>query len=296
MRKFVIPLLVASVALPGIANAQWRNMGHDDGAPAARAERDKEDSRPQRTERPQQVERQQVERPRFDPPQRPQVQVQRPDNQNVERANRSLIDAMRAQVQRQQVERQQGDGEARQQQIDATREQMRQRRFEGRPNADRQDRAVPDSQRRGWDGYRDRVITQGQVIPQDRDRDRDGDRDGRRWRGNTVPQQWANRDGSWSNRWRHDNRYDWRRYRDHNRSTFRIGIYYDPYGYNYRRYNIGWNLWPSYYQSNYWIDDPWMYRLPQVWGPYRWVRYYNDALLVNIYTGQVEDVLYNFFW
>lgn len=296
MRKFLIPLLMASAALPSIANAQWRNMGRDDGAPTARAERDNDGGRPQRVERPQQVERQQVERPRFDPPQRPQVQMQRPqapmqrpDNPNVERANRSLIDAMRAQAQRQQV-----DSEARQQQIDAARQQMQQRGFEGRPNGDRQDRAAPDGQRRGWDGYRDRVINQGQVIPQDRDRD--GDRDGRRWRGNTIPQQWANHDGSWSNRWRHDDRYDWQRYRDRNRSIFRIGIYYDPYGYNYRRYNIGYNMWPSYYQSNYWIEDPWMYRLPQVWGPYRWVRYYNDALLVNIYTGQVEDVLYNFFW
>jgi hypothetical protein len=39
-----------------------------------------------------------------------------------------------------------------------------------------------------------------------------------------------------------------------------------------------------------------MYRLPQAYGPFRWVRYYGDALLVNIYTGQVVDVVYDFFW
>ena len=36
--------------------------------------------------------------------------------------------------------------------------------------------------------------------------------------------------------------------------------------------------------------------LPEVWGPYRWVRYYDDVMLVDIYTGQVVDVIYNFFW
>lgn len=103
-------------------------------------------------------------------------------------------------------------------------------------------------------------------------------------------------DRKWSNHWRSDRRYDWRRYRDHNRSIFRFGRYYDPYGYGYRRFSIGFSLFPSYYQSNYWLNDPWMYRLPPVYGPYRWVRYYDDALLVNIYTGQVVDVVHSFFW
>lgn len=106
-------------------------------------------------------------------------------------------------------------------------------------------------------------------------------------------------DGSysrWSTRWRHDHRYDWRRYRDHNRSLFRLGHYYDPFGWNYRRFTVGFSLWPSYYSSRYRLHDPWRYRLPPAYGPYRWVRYWDDALLVNIYTGQVVDVLYNFFW
>lgn len=100
----------------------------------------------------------------------------------------------------------------------------------------------------------------------------------------------------WSSDWRRDNRYDWRNYRSRHRSLFRLGRYYDPYGWNYRRFSIGFSLGSSYYGSNYWLDDPWMYRLPPAYGPYRWVRYYDDALMVNIYTGQVVDVLYNFFW
>ncbi|NUT00536.1 MAG: RcnB family protein [Sphingomonas sp.] len=100
----------------------------------------------------------------------------------------------------------------------------------------------------------------------------------------------------WRGDWRHDRRYDWRDWRRRHRSTFRIGFYYDPFGWDYMRYGIGWRLWPSYYNSSFWLNDPWQYRLPRAYGPYRWIRYHNDALLVNIYTGQVVDVEYDFFW
>ena len=103
-------------------------------------------------------------------------------------------------------------------------------------------------------------------------------------------------DHRWSSDWRRDHRYNWRSHRDRHRSLFRLGRYYDPYGWGYRRFSIGFSLGSGYYGSNYWLDDPWMYRLPPAYGPYRWVRYYDDALLVNIYTGQVVDVLHNFFW
>ncbi len=100
----------------------------------------------------------------------------------------------------------------------------------------------------------------------------------------------------WSTDWRRDRRYDWRRHRDRDRSRFHIGFYFDPFGWNYRRYGVGWRLWPSYYSHDYWLSDPWYYRLPPAYGPYRWIRYHDDALLVNIYTGEVVDVIYDFFW
>lgn len=100
----------------------------------------------------------------------------------------------------------------------------------------------------------------------------------------------------WDTGWRHDRRYDWHDWRRRHRSRFHFGIYSDPFGWDYFRYGIGWRLWPSYYRSNFWLHDPWEYRLPPVYGPYRWIRYHGDALLVNIYTGQVVDVIYDFFW
>ena len=103
-------------------------------------------------------------------------------------------------------------------------------------------------------------------------------------------------DSDWKHDWRKDKRYDWWHYRSRYGSLYRLGYYRDPYGWGYRRWSAGYSLWPSYYGSSFWLDDPWMYRLPAAYGPYRWVRYYDDALLVNIYTGQVVDTVYNFFW
>lgn len=102
----------------------------------------------------------------------------------------------------------------------------------------------------------------------------------------------------WDNRgWRNDRRYDWYRYRADNRSIFRLGTYYAPYrGYSYSRLRIGFTLGSPFYSNRYWINDPWQYRLPPAYGPYRWIRYYDDALLVDIYSGEVVDVIYDFFW
>ena len=101
---------------------------------------------------------------------------------------------------------------------------------------------------------------------------------------------------NWTQNWRRDGRYDWRSYRDRHRSTFRIGIYYDPFGWNYQPYQIGWRLWPSYYSSRYWINDPWQYRLPYAPPGTVWIRYWDDAVLVDRWTGEVVDVIHNFFW
>ena len=101
----------------------------------------------------------------------------------------------------------------------------------------------------------------------------------------------------WNRSWHNDRRYDWNSYRYSNRDAFRLGGYYAPYrGYSYRRIGIGFSLQPLFFGNSYWIGDPYEYRLPPAYGPYRWVRYYDDALLVNIYTGEVVDTVYDIFW
>jgi len=126
-------------------------------------------------------------------------------------------------------------------------------------------------------------------------RDRDGDfrqrsgdqqhyRDGSRWAS-----------GGWNRDWRRDHRYDWRSYRDRHRSVFHLGFYFDPFGYSYRPFDIGYRLPPLYFGQRYWID-PGMYQLPYPPPGTQWVRYWNDAVLVDMYSGEVVDVIRDFFW
>lgn len=121
---------------------------------------------------------------------------------------------------------------------------------------------------------------------------------------------WERRDGEarddnrrydrrdWDRGWRYERRYDWRHYRNQFRDRYRAPRYYDPYGhrYGYRRFGIGLYIDWRYFGSRYWLNDPWGYRLPPA--PYgcRWVRYYDDVLLVDTRSGYVVDVIHDFFW
>jgi hypothetical protein len=170
--------------------------------------------------------------------------------------------------------------------------------------------------RGGWDRDRDGRVDNDRWRDRDRrdgDRDRDRDRrwsdNGRGWQDNDHrwrDNDWARRSADWRWRdqrrwdrdWRRDSRYDWQRYRTYNRGYYRLPPYYAPYGwgYGYRRFSIGIYLDSVLFGSSYWIDDPWRYRLPAAYGSLRWVRYYDDALLVDVRDGYVVDVIHNFFW
>ncbi|WP_235536235.1 MULTISPECIES: RcnB family protein [unclassified Sphingomonas] len=132
---------------------------------------------------------------------------------------------------------------------------------------------------------------------------RDGSGDGRTWDRNDRDRRgWADRDGRrdndrWNRNWRTDRRYDWRDYRNHNRGIYRLPRYVAPrWGYSYQRWYPGYRWDPWFYGSSYWISDPWSYRLPAAYGDYRWVRYYDDAVLVDIRTGEIIDIIYSFFF
>lgn len=132
-------------------------------------------------------------------------------------------------------------------------------------------------------------------------------RDGQNWhRDDRGNQNWnrdrnASRDRdnrNWTRNWRNDNRYNWQDYRNRYHDRYRAGRYSNPfgYGYGYNRFNIGIYIDSRYFGRSYWLDDPWDYRLPPA--PYgcRWVRYYDDVVLVDMRNGYVLDVIYDFFW
>ena len=115
--------------------------------------------------------------------------------------------------------------------------------------------------------------------------------------GGYDPRYGSNYGTGWSRDWRRDSRYDWYGYRQRYNNLYRLPRYYAPYsGYGYRRLSIGLTLGSGFFGSRYYINDPWAYRLPQAYGPYRWVRYWDDALLIDLRTGRVVDVVYGIFW
>lgn len=92
-------------------------------------------------------------------------------------------------------------------------------------------------------------------------------------------------------RWARD---DWRVYRNQNRALYARGQWRAPFRYN--QWRPGARIAPSYYAQRYWINDPWRYRLPPARPNTRWVRHYNDVLLVDYRRGTVLDVIRNFYW
>ena len=143
---------------------------------------------------------------------------------------------------------------------------------------------VPDERRPSVNGWR---YDNGRAtVGTSRSYDRRVDSDHRHWSGTR-----------WDRDCRRDSRYDWRSYRNRNHHYFRADRYRAPtFGYRYAPLSIGFVLGRPFYTQSYWISDPWRYRLPSPYGPYRWVRYYDDVLLVDTFNGEVIDVIRDFFW
>ena len=85
-------------------------------------------------------------------------------------------------------------------------------------------------------------------------------------------------------------------YRGRTFSAFQVGAFRYPPGWGYRRWAVGGFLPGLFLGGSYFIGD---------WGDYdlgppppedHWVRYGSDALLVNNYTGQIDDVVYGVFY
>ena len=275
MRKFILSLLLATTAVtPAMAQSSdaddRRSEREERRSERSQARQDRSEARQERRAVRTEAAPQRVERPaRTDRVERsaPRVSVQeravRDRNVRTERRSPNVNERGRPTLEQQRVVRDSA--------IDARRDRREALRTERQES---RDRWVADAGRR--------VVPPAGARPD---------------RPAPPPEASPSRPApTWHTGWRRDHRYDWRRWRDRNRTHFRLGVYFDPFGWGYNRYNVGWRLWPSYYSRHYWLDDPWMYRLPYAPWPYKWVRYYDDVLLVNTYSGQVVDVIYDFFW
>ncbi|QAY76683.1 hypothetical protein ETR14_09375 [Sphingosinicella sp. BN140058] len=285
MRKALIGLVMSATVLTPVA-AEAQNHG---GSRAERIQQryerqgERNQARVEARQQRQAVrqERQDVRQQRVEAPRQAPVQVQ--GNQGVDQRSASNW---------QSGERRRGEGGARReayrQRIDATREAS-QRSAEGLdPRYQRQ--AARNQQR-----YEERLRDQRRDRRDDRRDWRNDRRDDRRgWQNDRGDYRQAQR---WDRQWRNDRRYDWQNYRYAHRDLYRIGRYYSPYrDHSYSRLSIGFSLGSGFYGDRYWISDPWQYRLPPAYAGTRWVRYYDDVLLVDMYTGEVIDAIYDFFW
>lgn len=230
--------------------------------------------------------------------QRPQQDQQRPPQMDQQR---QMQDQQRQQAEQQQ--QQQAQQQQRQQQDQQRQFQDQQRRDQGRGNFGGQqpgfDRGRPDNRPDFNRGGRpdDR---RPDFRPDDNRRpDLNRDPGFSRGPGGQPGFRGDDRRGGPPNRnWRQDRAFDWRGYRNDHREVFRAPRYVAPrgWGYGYRRFSIGIRIPNFFFGEQYWIDDPWSYRLPPAYGPYRWVRYYNDVLLIDLRTGEVIDEIPDFFW
>lgn len=89
-------------------------------------------------------------------------------------------------------------------------------------------------------------------------------------------------------------RGDWRDYRQSNRNLYYRGNWRAPFRYN--SFRPGYRIGAPYYSQRYWIADPYRYRLPRAIGYQRWVRHYDDVLLIDTRRGIVLDVIRGFYF
>jgi Ni/Co efflux regulator RcnB len=87
---------------------------------------------------------------------------------------------------------------------------------------------------------------------------------------------------------------DWRGWRNSNRGLYARGNWRAPF--RYTAFRPGVRIAPTYWGSSYWINDPWRYRLPAAGYGQRWVRHYDDVILVDTRRGVVLRVFNHFYW
>lgn len=86
---------------------------------------------------------------------------------------------------------------------------------------------------------------------------------------------------------------DWTSYRNSNPRLYSGAGWRAPF--RYTRFGVGARIAPAYFGSAYWIRDPWRFRLPVAYAGTRWVRHYNDVILVDYRRGRVVRIIPGFY-
>lgn len=197
------------------------------------------------------------------------------------------------QRQQTQPERQQTRSDQRQQQqIQRGRQQTRTIRANQRqqiqPQRQRQNRAIRTDQRQ-----------RQQIQPQQRpNRTIRADQQRRRQAQRPQRYNWSSyQAGRRPPEWDRYRNFDRRAWQENGRAQRRYhwNSYQRPRGWYYRRWTYGMVLPSLFWGRQYWIDSYWDFGLPDPPYGYVWVRYGDDALLVNVETGDILRVIYGLY-
>ena len=93
---------------------------------------------------------------------------------------------------------------------------------------------------------------------------------------------------------RRDRQESWQEYRQRNRQLYRAPRFNAPF--RYQRFGAGASINARYWGDTYRVSNYSRYRLPAPGRYQRYVRHYNDLLLVNTRTGRVVRVYNNLYW
>ncbi|MBS0470716.1 MAG: RcnB family protein [Proteobacteria bacterium] len=92
--------------------------------------------------------------------------------------------------------------------------------------------------------------------------------------------------------------HDWRSYHRSWTAPHRHhwGRYHRPHGWYYRNWAVGAFLPSLFFAERYWINSYYDLGLPPPPPGARWVRYGDDALLIDDFTGEIIQVVRNVFY
>jgi Ni/Co efflux regulator RcnB len=104
--------------------------------------------------------------------------------------------------------------------------------------------------------------------------------------------------GQWRGQEDRADHRDWGRFERNTMAVrrFSFGVYARPQGWYYRRWRYGEFLPWLFWTQNYWISDYSYFGLPYPPPGCVWIRYGDDALLIDRYTGEIVEVIYGLFY
>lgn len=110
-----------------------------------------------------------------------------------------------------------------------------------------------------------------------------------------------NRNNNWNGNNRGPGMQGHNDFRSYNRNfraprRFHAPNYHRPSGWYYRRWTFGQTLPSLFWSQQYWLNDYYAYDLPPPPPGAVWVRYGNDALLIDRYSGEIIQVEYDAFY